>query len=472
MRIVNSSVAPSPRSGTAYRDLSYWFDTLPEPARQRPGLDADLEVDVAIVGAGYTGLWTAYYLAKMNPSIRVAVLERETAGFGASGRNGGWCSAMFATSSSKLIRIYGKAAEEALRKELEHTVDEVGAVTAAEGIDCDYRKGGTVMLARNAAQLHRAREEVDEARSLGVGEADLRFLSGSEARELVGATQILGATYTPHCASIHPARLVRGLAEVAERLGVRIFEGTAALEISPGRVVTARGTVRAEAVVRATEGFSAQLAGAHREVIPFYSLMIATEPIGDDALGEIGLRNGETFNDLRHLVIYGQRTRDGRVAFGGRGAPYHFGSRIEPSFDRDQRMHSLIHETLVDLFPALAETRITHRWGGPLGIARDWHPSVGFDRATGIGWAGGYVGDGVAVTNLAGRTLAALVGGNENDCTRLCWVGHRSRRWEPEPLRWIGVNSALQLMGTADRAEQRSGRPSRLAGAMGSLVGG
>jgi glycine/D-amino acid oxidase-like deaminating enzyme len=135
-------------------------------------------------------------------------------------------------------------------------------------------------------------------------------------------------------------------------------------------------------------------------------------------------------------------------------------------------MHSLIHETLVDLFPALAETRISHRWGGPLGIARDWHPSVGFDRATGIGWAGGYVGDGVAVTNLAGRTLAALVAGDENECTRLCWVGHRSQRWEPEPFRWIGVNSALQLMGTADRAEQRSGRPSRLASAMGGLVGG
>ena len=224
--------------------------------------------------------------------------------------------------------------------------------------------------------------------------------------------------------------------------------------------------------MRATEGFSAQLPGVHRDVIPFYSLMIATEPLGEETLEEIGLRHGETFNDLRHLVIYGQRTRDGRIAFGGRGAPYHFGSRIEPSFDRDRRMHSLIRETLVDLFPALAETQITHQWGGPLGIARDWHPSVGFDRATGIGWAGGYVGDGVAVTNLAGRTLAALVAGKEDDCTGLCWVGHRSRRWEPEPLRWIGVNSALQLMGTADRSEQRSGRPSRLANAMGGLVGG
>jgi glycine/D-amino acid oxidase-like deaminating enzyme len=472
VRIVNSSSAASPNSPTAYRDLSYWFASLPEPVVSRPALAGDLEVDVAVVGAGYTGLWTAYYLAKADPKIRIAVLEREVAGFGASGRNGGWCSALFATSSAKLIRNYGGPAEEALRKALEHTIDEVGAVAATEGIDCHYRKGGTVMLARNAAQVQRARDEVDEARSLGIGEADLRLLSASEARELVGATQILGATYSPHCASIHPARLVRGLADVVERLGARILEQTEVVEIHPGRVVTTRGTVRAEAVVRATEGFTSQLPGSDRDVIPFYSLMIATEPIAEEILEEIGLRNGETFNDLRHLVIYGQRTLDGRIAFGGRGAPYHFGSRIEPSFDRDTKMHSLIRETLVELFPALRETAITHRWGGPVGIARDWHPSVGFDRAKGLGWAGGYVGDGVAVTNLAGRTLAALVSGEENECTRLCWVGHRSRRWEPEPLRWIGVNTALQAMGTADRAEQRSGRPSRLAKAMSGLVGG
>jgi glycine/D-amino acid oxidase-like deaminating enzyme len=135
-------------------------------------------------------------------------------------------------------------------------------------------------------------------------------------------------------------------------------------------------------------------------------------------------------------------------------------------------MHEHIRKTLVELFPALGGTRVTHRWGGPLGIARDWHPSVGFDRTTGLGWAGGYVGDGVAVTNLAGRTLAALITGRDEDCTRLCWVGHRSRPWEPEPLRWIGVNTALQAMAAADWSETRSGKESRLAGAMSGLTGG
>ena len=307
---------------------------------------------------------------------------------------------------------------------------------------------------------------------MGVGEDDLRLLTADEATRRVGATEVLGGTYTPHCAAIHPARLARGLAEVVESLGVRIYEQTVVTDLAPGRVATPAGAVRAEYVVRATEGFGAQFAATHRDVIPFYSLMLATEPLGEELLAAIGLGEAETFADGRHMVIYGQRTADGRIAFGGRGAPYHFGSRIEPSFDRDERIHALIHATLLELFPQLAGTAITHRWGGPLGIARDWHPSVGLDRSTGIAWAGGYVGDGVAVTNLAGRTLAALITGSDDDCTSLCWVGHRSKRWEPEPLRWLGVNAGLRAMALADRLEQRSGRPSRLADAMAGLLGG
>jgi glycine/D-amino acid oxidase-like deaminating enzyme len=461
-----------PASAQTYRRLSYWFDSLPDPLSARPRLSGDIDVDVAIVGAGYTGLWTAYYLTRSDPAIKVAVIEREIAGFGASGRNGGWCSAMFATSPARLVRTYGEAAERSLRKALEATVDEVGSVSAEESIECHFKKGGRVMLARNPAQLRRVHEEITQARSLGIGEADLSFLDAAAAAERVSATGVLGALYTRHCASIHPARLARGLAEVVERRGVHLFEHTPAEQIQPGRVVTAGGVVRAAAVVRATEGFSPQLPRAHRDVIPFYSLMIATEPLPNEVLDQIGLRDGETFADMRHLVIYGQRTAEGRIAFGGRGAPYHFGSRIRADFDTDGAIHEHVRETLAELFPVLRGFQITHRWGGPLAIARDWHPSVGFDRTTGLGWAGGYVGDGVAVSNLAGRTLAALITGGDDETTKLCWVGHRSRRWEVEPLRWIGVNSALHAMASADRAEERSGRPSRLAGAMSRLTGG
>ena len=179
---------------------------------------------------------------------------------------------------------------------------------------------------------------------------------------------MLGGTYTPHCAAIHPLRLVRGLASRVESLGVSIFERTTASEIKPGAVVTDHGTVRAEIVVRATEGYTPSLRGQRRKLIPLYSLMIATEPLSAEAWDQIGLRQRETFADLRHMRIYGQRTADDRLAFGGRGAPYHFASRTRPSFDRDQQVHSALREVLVDLFPVVADFEITHEWGGALGI--------------------------------------------------------------------------------------------------------
>jgi glycine/D-amino acid oxidase-like deaminating enzyme len=199
--------------------------------------------------------------------------------------------------------------------------------------------------------------------------------------------------------------------------------------------------------------------------------MLATEPLGDDAWAQVGLTGRETFNDGRHLIIYGQRTADGRLAFGGRGAPYHFGSRIRPGYDRVPAVHAGLWATLTDMFPVLAGSRITHRWGGPLGIPRDWYASVGLDRRTGLAWAGGYVGDGVGTSNLAGRTLADLITGTDSDLTRLPWVNHRSRPWEPEPLRWLGANGGLAVMTSADSVEARTGRPARRAEVFGRFLG-
>jgi glycine/D-amino acid oxidase-like deaminating enzyme len=352
------------------------------------------------------------------------------------------------------------------------TVDEVGKTAEALGIDCHYKKGGTVTLARSVAQLERARHELDAARRLGVGDDDLRLLDAKEARRELNATEVLGALVTPHCAAIQPARLARGLASSVERRSVRLFESTRATEIGSHRVVTDRGTVRAEVVVRATEGFTAEIPGLRRKVVPVYSLMVATEPLShQDFWDGAGLERRQTFAGLRHVIIYGQRTADDRIAFGGRGAPYHFASAVDPTFDHDSRVHSLIRSTLLELFPQLNRVKFTHAWGGPLGITRDWHPSVSFDRRSGLGWAGGYVGDGVATTNLAGRTLADLILGNDTEIVRLPWVGHRTRNWEPEPFRWLGVNAGLKLGGLADRAETKTGRPSRSGALLERLTG-
>jgi len=454
-----------------YRPLSFWHDTVPGTLSPTNPVRADAEADVAIVGAGFTGLWTAYYLAKQQPSLRIVVCEREIAGFGASGRNGGWCSALFPASLAKLARMAGRDAAIAMQRAMQATVDEVGAVAAAEGIDCHWAKGGTVMLARSGVQLERAKSEVAEAREFGFGDDDLRLLSADEAGALAAASAVVGGTYTPHCAAIHPARLARGLAEAVRRAGVSIFEGTAAREIQPGRVVTSSGTVRAQYVVRATEGYTPGLPGLRRALAPVYSLMIATEPLPDALWDQIGLAGRPTFGDLRHLIIYGQRTADGRFAFGGRGAPYHLGSAVRPSYDRVPGVFAALRRTLVELFPVLDGVQVTHRWGGPIGIARDWCASVGLDRQTGIGWAGGYVGDGVSTTNLAGRTLADLITGMDSEIVRLPWVGHRSPQWEPEPLRWLGLNGGLRVMSLADRQEARTGRPSKAADFMGRFLG-
>ena len=454
-----------------YRNLSFWHDSFPGSLERRPPLPGDRDADVCIVGAGYTGLWTAYYLNAADPSLRIVLLEKETAGFGASGRNGGWCSALFPSSVAAVARQSDREAAQALHRALAATVDEVGRAAAVEGIDCHFDKGGTIALARTRVQVERARAEVAEARSWGLGDDDLRWLPAAEAHDTLGATDVLGATYTAHCAAIHPARLVRGLADAVADRGVQIYEGTPVTRLSAGRAETPSGVVRAPIVVRATEGYTPRLPGLRRTLAPVFSLMLATEPLPPSFWDVVGLRRRETFTDHRHLIIYGQRTADDRLAFGGRGAPYHFGSAVRPEYDRDPSVFEALRGVLVELFPRLRDAAVTHTWGGPLGVPRDWFASVGLDRSSGLGWAGGYVGDGVGASNLAGRTLADLVTERDTDLVRLPWVGHRSPSWEPEPLRWLGVNAGLRVMTGADEEERRTGRPSRRAAMFGRFIG-
>ncbi|MFZ4811552.1 MAG: NAD(P)/FAD-dependent oxidoreductase, partial [Ilumatobacteraceae bacterium] len=419
-------------------------------------------VDVAIVGGGFTGLWTAYALMERDPSIRVVVLESEVVGFGASGRNGGWASALLPMGLTSMAAQHGRDAAIRMQRAMVDAIREIERVTHTEQIDCHFQLGGSFRAARNPAQVERLHDELAEQRAFGFGEGDVHWLDPAESASTIAVTRNLGALFTPHCAAIHPARLVRGLALAVERRGVIIHENSRVLDIEPGRVRTQGGTVRATHIVRATEAFTPGLPGLRRALAPVYSLMIATEPLPPSVWEQIGWADRQTFSDARRTVIYGQRTADDRIAFGGRGAPYHLGSRIEPQFDLHRRVHDGLRDTLRDLFPAIGDVAITHRWGGPVGIPRDWECSVGLDRATGIGWAGGYVGDGVTTTNLAGRTLAALITGDDpGDLTSLLWVDHHSRRWEPEPFRWIGINSMVRMPSSIDRYEDRHDHPER-----------
>lgn len=446
-----------------------WWDGARTAADPATALTADASADVVVVGAGYTGLWTAYYLLRDQPSLEVLVLEAEHVGFGASGRNGGWVSALYPVGPRTLAREHGRDAALGMLRTLRDTVTEVGAVVRDEGIDCGFHQGGTISLARSAAQATRARAEAADGQAWADGTV---WLDAGAARERLDAAEVHGATYNPHCARVDPRRLVDGLAAAVRGRGGRIAEGTRVTSIGPGAVHTAGGhRVSARHVIRATEAWTPALPGQRRAIAPVYSLMVATEPIPKATWDSIGLAGREVFADHRHVVIYGQRTADDRIAFGGRGAPYHWGSRIRPGFDHEGSVFDDLRATLTQMLPQLDGVGFTHAWGGPLGIARDWHPSVGLDTETGLGWAGGYVGDGVAASNLAGRTLADLVRGRDTPLTSLPWVGHRSRRWEPEPLRWLGINGGLRLGLSADREEERTGRPARRARLLGALTG-
>jgi glycine/D-amino acid oxidase-like deaminating enzyme len=434
----------------------------------RPSLGRHLDVDVAIVGGGFTGLWTARELIRRDPSLQICVLEKSVCGFGASGRNGGWASALFPLDDEIVVRRHGIEVFTHQRRLLEDAVSGLGADAEADGIDAQFTQGGTLTFARSEVQAKRLQARVISAHNLGANDNDVRWLDIGETAERADVTGALGATYTPHCARIHPARLVRGLSDVDAKLGVQIFENTAVTRILPGRrghqpeVVTVGGTVHADFVVRATEGFTSSLPGQRRALAPLYSLMIASEPLSDSFWDEVGFRNYETFADGRHVIIYGQRTDDNRFAFGGRGAPYHFSSTVEQRFDNNAKVFSLLETTLRELFPSLSG-EITHQWGGPLAMPRDLSPSVSVDYHTGLASAGGYTGDGVVLSHVAATALADLLTKPdvETAYTRLPFVQHRSKRWEVEPLRWLGINVGLGLATWADRSENRYGAESR-----------
>ncbi len=441
---------------------SLWWSTLDQPVTPRTALSSHLDVDVAIVGGGFTGLWCARELKRRDPALRIAVLEKSVCGFGASGRNGGWASSFYPQSDDAVIERYGHDAYRHLRLELQRAIHSLGEAIALEGIDAHFVHGGTLTFARDEIQAARLSAEVQASHEHGATASDLVWLSSDEAAERGRVSAALGATYSPHCARLHPARLVRELAEANERLGVTIFENTTVKRIIAGnatsaaQVITAGASVHARFIVRATEGFTTTLPGERRSVAPIYSLMIATDPQSRAFWDEVGFRNYETFSDDRHLIIYGQRTNDDRVAFGGRGAPYHFGSTVEERFDESPKVFGALDSTLRQLFPTL-EGDVAFRWGGPLAMTRDLSPSVVVDYTSGLASAGGYTGDGVVLSYVAANALADLIVApdTETSFTRLPFVQHTSRRWEAEPLRWLGINVALALAARADRVEGR-----------------
>ena len=443
-------------------DVSFWYADIGLPQR-RAALAGDSTADVAIIGAGYTGLWTAYYLKKADPGLNVIVIEKEFAGFGASGRNGGWLTGGFAWNHARYLKTSTEAGVRGMVAAMNTTVDEVIRVTEAEGIDADIRRTDELMVATLPAQLGRMQGEVAHRRQWG--EEDRVFEIGTdELAKRIRIPGALGAMVVTNVARVQPAKLVRGLAAAVERLGVRIVEGTTVTAMEKGIVQTDKGTVRAPRILRCTEGFTAGLPGLKREWLPLNSAQIATEPLPSEVWAQIGWDGHEILGDFANAYCYCQRTREGRITVGARGVPYRYGSNLDtngaPDAETIRRLTAILHKH----FPAAAKAKIDHAWCGVLGVPRDWCATVGLDPATGIGWAGGYVGVGVSTSNLAGRTLADLTLDRKTELITLPWVNRRVRSWEREPFRWLGVTGMYALLNAADRSEARPGAgPSRLA---------
>jgi len=446
-----------------YTKFSYWLETSGDDLTPRPALDGSIDVDVAILGAGFTGLWTAYYLLRQEPSLRVAVVERQIAGFGASGRNGGWCSPGFPVSAAALEKRFGRETARAVKLAMYDAVGEVGRVAAEEGIDAQYRKGGSLLIARGPHHAPAVEHEYATAERLGLG-GHYHLLDAAETGRRLRVAGAQESLFRADCAVIHPGRLVRGLARAVERRGATIYERTDVTAFSGNprpRLTTRRGDVRAKTLVLAGEAYLSQLPALRRQVIPVYSLIVLTEPLSAAQWAEIGWEGHECVSSPRYTVDYLSRTVDGRILFGGRGAPYHYGSRIADPYDRHDETHALLRQMLVSWFPMLGGIRFGHAWGGPLGMPRDWMPIMTYDRATGIASARGYTGQGVATSNLSGRVLTAQITGAASPLTRLPMVGHTSRDWEPEPLRWLGARFVQRgLMAIDNRAERTGQAPS------------
>lgn len=453
-------------------NVSFWYADIGGVPDYRPPLQGDIDADICIIGGGFTGLWTAYYLRKADPKIKVVVVEKEFAGFGASGRNGGWLTGGFSWSREKYLKGATRGGVIDMVRAMAGTVNEVIRVTEEEGIDADIRRTDGLVAACTGAQMQRLRDAYEDNVRWETPKERVSLIGGADMQSRIRVKNAVGALVMHGVARVQPAKLVRGLAAAVERAGAVIYEQTEVTRIEKGRVTTNRGVIRAPIIVRATEGFTAGIPGFERLWLPLNSAIMVTEPLSDDMWSKIGWDGFELLGDASHAYSYAQRTREGRIAIGGRGVPYRFGSKTDVRGQTQEETMRKLHEILMRLLPQTVGVKFDHAWCGVLGVPRDWCATVGFDKKSGVAWGGGYVGLGVSTSNLSGRTIADLVLDRDTELTRLPWVNRTVKEWEPEPLRWLGVHGMYQLYKMADQCEQKNGeKTSRLAKFANSLTG-
>lgn len=424
---------------------------------QRSAVQGTVDADICIVGAGYTGLWSAYHLSLARPDVSIAIVEQHTVGYGASGRNAGWLSSLVPGNRRVFARSSSQAEGIRIQRRMLESVDEVLEIIAQHDISGAHAlRSGNLVVARNQAALTRLRSRLEADRAWGYRADEGWELSSAEVAERIQVSGAVGGLFYPAVGRIDPAGLVLGLASLLEQRGVRIYEHSAAIQILPGRVHLDAGVIRAATVLRCTEGYSAGLAADPRRIIPINSSIIVTDPLPQRVWDQVGWRDEELFSDAAHVFSYAQRTHDGRILIGGRGNPYRFGSGTGGNGEVDAATLRSLTSRLHAMLPATRSVPIAHTWSGVLGVTRDWCASVVFDRDSGVGHAQGYAGHGVTSAYLAAKSLAECVTGASTGDATLAWVGRQARNWEPEPIRWLGVHGMYRMFSIADWHEERT----------------
>ena len=424
----------------------------------RKSISKNDSFDVVIIGAGFSGLWSAFHLKQFQPNLKIAVLEKEYVGFGASGRNGGWASAEYPTSSNRLIKENGLESYKNLRTAITKSIDEIGEIAKSNNWQIDYAKGGALVFARGNAQLSRISKEIDEEHQL---------LNKSQTTDLLNIPSALGSVFTPHCAALNPFKLVRALADHLEKLGVMIYEQSSVGEIRDKQVEVNGFNVNCTFSIRATEAFTPRKWMGNRQ-IPIYSLMVATEQLSNEVIKEIRNTQRATFQEACHLITYAQITGDNRLALGGRGVRYKLFSRLSERSEIDNRMHSALEKRARSWFPQITDAKFEYRWGGAVALTRRWQAYLNFDQATGRAEIGGYVGDGVTLSYLVAKTLAEKMSNIKT--ANLPFIDQGIGRWEPEPIRYLAVNAGFKATVLADYEEKITNRPSLLASIIDPLI--
>lgn len=434
-----------------WRTRSHWLGA--DPYEPGPSLEGAARADVVIVGGGFTGLWTAHFLKEADPTLDVAVIEREIVGYGGSGRNGGFAMAVLDYSLHHLVRNFGLERARHAHEAAARSVVGIGEWAEKRGVDCEYELTGLLGIATDQGQVARVRQDLTAADALGLD--GWRFLSTSDVRAEIDSPRFVCGFLEETSALLNPAKLVRGIKRVAEEQGVRVFERTPITRLERGRrmrVVTPDGRIESEQVVLALNPWSFQVPMLGRRALPLYTYILLTEPLTEGQLARVGWANRRGWESKRNYLHYVRLTADDRILFGSE-AVYHYGPGIGPRFERSPAVFRAMERELRAFFPQLHDVRIADRWGGPIAVTARFVPIFG-SIGERLHYGYGYNGHGVAPSHLGGQVLRDLVLGRETELTSLLFVEEQPE-FPPEPLAYLGAQATRRALKRQDHRMAR-----------------